>query len=522
MILCSGCGQERPVYFGDRCERCKRRAAAPAGACADCGKQVTRLWAGRCRTCHARLYETTGACRDCGDLTRLTSGLCKACRLFRWGHPDGLCPYCGRWQPIGAAGACRSCAAASRAAARARRQRKKKARARPLLSPAGQQLLETLAGYGQARGWSPETQRRARRSLAVVLASGRDLGQPPWNAAAVRSLLISRHLKALRVVEFLTDQGLARDPQDVLAEWITHRLAALPAPVAAEARIWTDALQGRGPRAGRPRSPRTIQGYLRILQPSLAEWATRYESLRQVTTEDVTGQLDQLAGATRHLALAAMRSLFGTLKARRVLFTNPAGPLTGRRPQPPPVLALDAGRLAGILGRLREPAELILLLAGVHALRPSQICALTLDDADPAAGTLTIGGGRARPLDQLTAGHLRTWLQVRRERWPATANPHLLINQSTASGTRPVTRSYVQANLRRTGITAQDLRADRLLAEAHASGGDPLQLTRLFGISDPTAIRYCNELDQITTASARTPGDSVTPASRHDLGPAAQ
>ena len=46
----------------------------------------------------------------------------------------------------------------------------------------------------------------------------------------------------------------------------------------------------------------------------------------------------------------------------------------------------------------------------------------------------------------------------------------------------------------RTGITAQDLRADRLHAEAQASGGDPLQLTHLFGISDPTAIRYCAEL----------------------------
>ena len=310
----------------------------------------------------------------------------------------------------------------------------------------------------------------------------------------MRGFLISRRLRALRAVEFLTDQGLARDPQDVLAEWITARLAALPAPVAAEVRIWADALQGRGSRAGHPRSRRTIQGYLRVLQPPLAEWAARYASLRQVTTEDVTGQFDTLTGATRHLALVAMRSLFGTLKARRVLFTNPAGPVTGRRPQPPPVLALDPARLAGILRRLREPAELIVLLAGVHALRPSQICALTLDDADPAAGTLTIGGGRARPLDQLTAGHLRTWLQVRRDRWPATANPHLLINQSTAGGTRPVTRSYLQASVRRAGITAQDLRADRLLAQAHASGGDPLQLTRLFGISDPTAIRYCAEI----------------------------
>jgi hypothetical protein len=47
--------------------------------------------------------------------------------------------------------------------------------------------------------------------------------------------------------------------------------------------------------------------------------------------------------------------------------------------------------------------------------------------------------------------------------------------------------------VRRAGITAAELRADRLLNEAIASGGDPLQLTHLFGISDPTAIRYCTE-----------------------------
>ena len=30
--------------------------------------------------------------------------------------------------------------------------------------------------------------------------------------------------------------------------------------------------------------------------------------------------------------------------------------------------------------------------------------------------------------------------------------------------------------------------------EAQASGGDPLRLTHLFGISDPAAIRYCAEI----------------------------
>ena len=59
--------------------------------------------------------------------------------------------------------------------------------------------------------------------------------------------------------------------------------------------------------------------------------------------------------------------------------------------------------------------------------------------------------------------------------------------------TRPAA-SYIHAAVRGLDITAQDLRADRLLAEAQASGGDPLQLTRLFGISDPTAIRYCADV----------------------------
>jgi integrase len=204
-----------------------------------------------------------------------------------------------------------------------------------------------------------------------------------------------------------------------------------------------------------------------------------------------------------------MRSLFGTLKARRILFTNPAAPLTGRRVQPPPVLPLDDGLRARMLSRLHDPAErLIVLLAGVHALRPSHICALTLDDVDPAAGTLLVGG-RVRPLDQLTAEYLRAWLHARRARWPATASSHLLINQSTAGGFQPVHRGYIHAAMRRLGVTAQELRADRLLAEAQATGGDPLRLTHLFGVSDPIAIRYCAELGP---PGHRPPDDPGSPA----------
>ena len=230
----------------------------------------------------------------------------------------------------------------------------------------------------------------------------------------------------------------------------------------------------------------------------------------QVTTGDLTAELAPLTGATRLLALSAMRSLFGTLKARRVLFTNPAAPLTGRQVPPPPVLPLEDGLRAGLLGRLHEPAErLIVLLAGVHALRPAGICALTLDDADPAAGTLLrrrprpaagpahrgkparLAAGPARPL----AGH--------RQPAPADQPEH---RRRPRASQPPLHPAPPCAGL---GITAQDLRADRLLAEAQASGGDPLQLTHLFGISDPIAIRYCAEagpLERDAQASPARPG----------------
>lgn len=502
-VVCPGCGELRPVHLGGRCERCKRRAAARPGSCPDCGKQITRLWSGRCSACYARSREITGACADCGDLSRLTGGRCKACRHFRWKHPPGTCPWCGRQQPIGAAGACRSCQRGLRAPRALRPAKAPRRRPRPVLSPADQQLLDELAGYGQARGWTPGTLSRTRRAVMAVLASGHELGQPPWDTGTLERFLTGQHLVALRAVEFLTGRGLARgNPHSGLSTWLAARLAALPAPFADEVRTWAEALQGRGPRAGRARQASTIQGYLRVLQVPLASWSARYESLRQVTTDDLTAQLAPLSGATRLLTLSAMRSLFSTLKARRVLFTNPAASLTGPRVQPPPVLPLDDSLRACLLGRLHDPAErLIVLLAGVHALRPSDICALILDDTDPAAGTFRLGG-RVRPLDQLTTKQLRAWLQARHTRWPATANPHLLINQSTGGGTGPVHRSYIQTAVRRAGVTAQHLRAGRLHDEAHASGGDPLQLAHLFGISDPAAIRYCAEISRIDDGAA--------------------
>jgi hypothetical protein len=496
-----------------------------------------------------------GSCAECLCWTGLLGGRCKPCRLFGWHHDLGTCPSCDRQVPLGAAGRCRLCLGSSRAtgaipsrrtgvqlflgvgtparvrpvdleppprpataglgqlrlpratAARgpARRGSGPEQRAKPRLASRTREhpgLQAALVAYGQARGWSPDTLRRVRHGLVAVLAS-----QPtpsatsPLAATVVRQFLVERHLTALRVVEFLADQGLVTSDQHATFDrWLARRLERLPAQVRAEVHAWTEALRGRGLRAGRPRKAATVQGYLRALEPALAAWSARYASLRQVTAQDVTAQLEPFTGPTRRLVAAAMRSLFRALKARRVAFTNPTAGLEVHREPPPPALGLDPARRAGLLEGLHRPdGRLVVLLAGVHALRPHQIRLLALADVDVAAGTLLVQG-RFRRLDGLTLEALRAWLELRRARWPGSANPYLLVNQSTAGGLAPVTRNWVQKVFQQLGLTAQDLRTDRLLAEVHATGGDPLKLTEFFGITEPTAIRYCLELgplDQI-------------------------
>jgi hypothetical protein len=555
---CGACDEVRPVYFGGRCERCKQRARLHPGRCQRCGQQATLsgqycracierasqtagacrdclcwtgLIGGRCRPCRLFGYKhQVGGCLSCGRQVPLGSaGRCRLClatsratgaipplqasiQLFLLVAiparvPPRHCEVEQAPRPTAGLGQLRL----PRTAAGARISVTATPAARPRSAPSRPQPRlvgrrdrrqrqrwhweAALAAYAQPRGWSPDTLRHVRRSLEALFTAQPPTATSPPDAGTVRQFLIERHLTALRTIEFLADQGLVTlNPDAALERWLQERLEPLPAQIRAEVLLWVNALRGRGPRAGQPRKATTIQGYLRAAEPALAEWAARYRSLRQITRDDIAAQLQPLTGPTRLLVLAVMRSLFKTLKAQRVVFANPTAGLEGRHEPPPPALSLDPAHRAALLGQLHRPdARLIVLLAGVHALRPYQIRVLALDDVDPAVGTLRVGG-QPRRLDALTLEALRAWLELRRARWPRTANPYLLVNQSTANGSTPVNRHYVQEVFQRLGLTAEAARVDRLLAEVHATGGDPLKLARLFGLSDPTAIRYCLEL----------------------------
>jgi hypothetical protein len=212
-------------------------------------------------------------------------------------------------------------------------------------------------------------------------------------------------------------------------------------------------------------------------------------SPREVTRDDVLTHLDELSGNARETTLSGLRSLFGWAKRDGRIFRNP----TARISNPPTAdrlwQPLRPHELAQAIDAASTPqARLFVVLAAVDAARPGQIREMQVDDGDLARGRVRIAS-HDRPLDDLTRRAIVDWLTYRRQGWPNTANPHLLISKQSALGHGPVSHRLV-LNLRGLAATIERLRIDRQLDEALASGGDPLHLAAVFGISESTAIRY--------------------------------
>ena len=196
-------------------------------------------------------------------------------------------------------------------------------------------------------------------------------------------------------------------------------------------------------------------------------------------------------------AISALRSLFTWAKKTGVILHNPATRIRLGKHEHPVWQLLTAAHLAEAVAAATTPAaRLCVVLAAVHAARPGAIRALHLDDVDLASRRLRLGG-TGRPMGELTGKVLREWLEYRQRRWPHTANPHLLISKESALHHGPVSTAYL-ISLRGLPATLDRLRIDCQLAEAIATGFDPLHLAELFGISEHTAIRYAINARQLT------------------------
>jgi integrase len=357
-----------------------------------------------------------------------------------------------------------------------------------------------------ARGWSAIMLESVSRQLVMLLAShaeGETVRVSDFRNAVQEGDGITRTL------EILAEMGIVEDDRPSAFDgWLAGQLAGLAPGIADEAGRWA-----RAARDGTPRSPalheNSVRTYVAVARPALLAWSGRYGHLREVTRDDIRAHIAGLQGQHRHTTLTALRSLFAWAKGNGAVFRNPAVQLRAGHRERPAFLPLAAPDLSRAVGAATTPhARLFVALAAVHAARPGQVRAMQLSDVDLGNRRLVIAG-QARPLDDLTRKLLEDWLAYRRQRWPNTANPHLLVSIATAPGTGPVSHAWVRS-LRGQAATLDRLRIDRQLDEALAHGADPLHLAAVFGIDDKTAIRYAASARQLLTRPHET-GPSSSP-----------
>jgi len=514
----------------------------PAVSCPDC-LSFGSCYGSRsyCRACYdfTRRYDP-GECAGCARVIAVKKGHCRLCWLQAGLAATGrrITPAdfarAGRDQQLSFAGMSRLGHTGPRPAAPAPGRR------RPPAPAAGTQLQLPIPGEsrhfdkahwvasaitGQAlqqtrhiaaelagtRGWNPRIVTETGRALAVVLAGHVPGEMIAWSALS--PALHSRDLSVTRTAEILGLAGLLHD--DRVPSFISlmrQRLAVLPAPMAVDAGHWLRTRSEGGPRS-RPRNEHTVRQNLNRVHPLLLEWAQCYVHLREVTAADIIAAAEPLSGSLRRQTVLALRSLFGHCRKTGRIFRDPTrGVRAGQRPlnliQPLQPAEIDAATAAAVT----PAARLALALAAVHAARPKAIRELHLDDIDLGNRQLAITG-RTRPLDDLTRHLLLAWLEHRRDRWPGTANPHLIINQQTAMTTRAVSENWLTETCRGLTATLERLRVDRQLEEALTCGADPLHLAAVFGIDDTTAIRYAAIARQLlaTPAEQRQPGGTREP-----------
>jgi hypothetical protein len=277
--------------------------------------------------------------------------------------------------------------------------------------------------------------------------------------------------------------------------WLENKLDGLAPGFGAEVGRWARALHEGGPRSAA--HPGTARKYLNTARPALIEWSRRHAHLREVTQDDVLAHADMLVGNERKRTMVALRSLFVWAKKNGVVFTDPTRHIRVGQAADPVWQPLAPEQIARSVAVATTPqARLVVALASVHAARSGEIRRLLVDDVDLANRRLTIGG-QTRPLDDLTARLLIEWLEYRRERWPNTANRHLLVTRESAVNFESICYSSIVKILRGLPGTIERLRIDRQLEEALVHSADPLHLAAVFAISESTAIRYASSARQL-------------------------
>ncbi len=223
--------------------------------------------------------------------------------------------------------------------------------------------------------------------------------------------------------------------------------------------------------------------------PTLQLWAAAgHQSLREISGEDVLAVLPA-SGTPRVRLGAALRSIFSTLKARKVIFTNPMARIRVGNFERRVPLPADPARLTAALNSADPASAAVAGLLVYHGLRPVEIRELKLTDIRD--GRLRLPD-RTLPIAKPVLERIAAWLDHRNHRWPNSVNPYFFIHYITAGTTNPVGPNWVNRNL---GMSPHRIRQDRIVDEAHATAGDLRRICDFFGVTMATAEHYATSLN---------------------------
>lgn len=346
---------------------------------------------------------------------------------------------------------------------------------------------EVVVDHAEVHGWSRKHTNDVRRTLRLVQVL-QHTPNAKINATDVLKLpALQGNTSALSTLDVLLAAGLLNDDRvPPIERYFNDETAGLPAPMTAQLRVWFDVMINGSttPPRRRARHPDTARLHIRALAPILRVWSAEgHDSLASIERDDIVAALPG-AGPRRHAADQGMRSLFGVLKSRKLVFVDPTRsvPYNGTNASVP--LPLDATAIRAALNSPDPAAALAVALVAFHALASREVRAIKLTDI--IDGRLILGE-RVIPLAAPVLPRLAAWLDHRARTWPHTTNPHLFVNRRTAPRHTPVSRPFPWKQV---NLAPQTLREDRILDEIRATGGDILRVCELFDLSVSAAIRY--------------------------------
>lgn len=182
-----------------------------------------------------------------------------------------------------------------------------------------------VAEHAERHGWSVRQRNDVTRSLRLLQTLS---DTPTAKVRASDVMQLPRYDgNIVSTIDVLTEAGLLVEDRPSRVEvYFAAKATSLPPLMREHLELWLQVMLGGSRLAPRQvlRDPQTVRLQIVGLVTVVDAWVKAgHESFAQITRTDIENGLAPLAPGRRHAAELGLRSLFKTLKGRRLIFANP-------------------------------------------------------------------------------------------------------------------------------------------------------------------------------------------------------